>query len=230
MIEIKSGRNIWKDQQILKISGGNIAASKVVGAVHRIGVEEVWYAMNNMKNGKSRGPSGVVLGMLKAGGEPCLNSLTAIFIAVLFEGKLPEECMLSSMVPIFKEEEDFLSPNSYRGIKRLYGKVLDGQLHILVNINKMQYRLMLGKGTADAVFILRRLTEKFRSKNKKLLFVFVDLEKAFDQVPRKVIGFALRQYLVNGVMSMHQGCKTVAVEVKLSDYCSVKVVVHQGSA
>ena len=44
----------------------------------------------------------------------------------------------------------------------------------------MQYRLMPGNGTVDTVFILKRLTEKFRSKNKKLFFVLVDLEKAFD--------------------------------------------------
>ena len=51
---------------------------------------------------------------------------------------------------------------------------------------------MPGRGTVDTVFVLRRLSEKFRAKNKKLFFVFVDLEKAFDRVPREVIRFALR--------------------------------------
>ena len=63
---------------------------------------------------------------------------------------------------------------------------------------------MLGRGTIDAVLFLRRLREKFRAKNKKLFFIFVDLEKAFNRVPRDVICFALRQkgvseYLVNEV-------------------------------
>ena len=87
---------------------------------------------------------------------------------------------------------------------------------------------MPGRGTVDTVFVLRRLSEKFRAKNKKLFFLFVDLEKAFDRMPREVICFALRwkggpEYLVNGVMSLYKGCKTV-VSV------SVKVGVHQGSA
>ena len=47
---------------------------------------------------------------------------------------------------------------------------------------------MLGKETVDAVFFLRRFTEKFRSRSK-LFFVFVDLEKAFDRVPRQVTHF-----------------------------------------
>ena len=65
---------------------------------------------------------------------------------------------------------------------------------------------MPGRGTFDAVFFLRRLTEKFRAKNKKF-FVFVDVEKAFNRVPKEVICFDLRQkgvleYLLDGVMSV----------------------------
>ena len=37
----------------------------------------------------------------------------------LFRDKLPEEWMLSSLVPIFKGKEDLLYPNCYRGIKFL---------------------------------------------------------------------------------------------------------------
>ena len=117
---------------------------------------------------------------------------------------------------------------------KLYEKILDGHLREVIDIDKMQYGFM--PGTVDAVFVLRRLMEKFRAKNKKLFFVFVDLEKAFDRVPRKVIRFALRrkgvpEYLVNGVMSLYEGCKTaVLVDGELSSSFSVKVDVHQGSA
>ena len=68
---------------------------------------------------------------------------------------------------------------------------------------------MPGRGPIDAMFVLRRLSEKSRAKNK-LFFVFVDdLEKAFDWVPREAICFALRrkgapEYLVNGVMSLYK--------------------------
>lgn len=82
--------------------------------------------------------------------------------------------MLSSLVPIFKRKGDSLSSNSYRGIRllehafKVYEKVLYGRLTKLVGIDKMQYRIMLGKGTVDPVLILTRLTEKFKSENKKL--------------------------------------------------------------
>ena len=69
-----------------------------------------------------------------------------------------------------------------------------------------------------------------------MFLIFVDLEKAFDRVPREVIRFALRRKvvpkcLVDGVISLYKGCKTaVSVDGKLSSSFSVKVGVHQGSA
>ena len=55
---------------------------------------------------------------------------------------------------------------------KLYEKILDGRLHEVVDIDKMQYGLMPGRETTDTVFVLRRLTEKFRAQNKKLFFIF----------------------------------------------------------
>ena len=184
-----------------------------------------------MKIGKGSGPSGVAIEIFKAGGDKCLKSLTNIFIDILFKDKLPEEWMLSSLIPIFKGKGDLLNPKSYRGIKllehafKLYEKILDGRLREVVNIDKMQYGFIPWKGTTvDAVFVLRGLTEKFRAKNK-LFSIFVDLEKTSDQVPREVIRFALRrkgvpEYLVNGIMSLYKGCKTaVSLDGELSSWC-----------
>ena len=72
------------------------------------------------------------------------------------------------------------------------------------------------------MLVARRLSEKSKAKNKKLFFRFVDLEKAFDRVPREVIRFALRrkgvpEYLVNGVISLCKDYKTaVSIDGELS--------------
>jgi len=47
----------------------------------------------------------------------------------------------------------------------------------------MQFGFVKGKGTTDAIFMARQMQENFRVKG----FGFVDLEKAFDRVPREVI-------------------------------------------
>ena len=46
---------------------------------------------------------------------------------------------------------------------------------------------MSERGTIDGVFISRRLQEEYHAKGKKLYMCFVDLEKASDCVPRKVL-------------------------------------------
>ena len=87
----------------------------------------------------------------------------------------------------------------------------------------------------DAQFIsvnFKRERGSPQSKNKKLFFIFADLEKTFDLVPREVICFALRQkgvpeYLANWVMSLYKDCKTAAsVDGELSSSFSVKVGVY----
>ena len=68
-----------------------------------------------------------------------------------------------------------------------------------------------------------------------MYFAFVDLEKAFDKVPRKVIKWFLRKlgkmkWLVKTVMAMYSGSKSaVRINDVLSKKFSLKVGVHQGS-
>jgi len=64
----------------------------------------------------------------------------------------------------------------------------------------------------------------------------VDLEKAFDMVPREVIRWAMHklgvaEWLVSAVMSMYTGAKTVVRTVYgNSNSFEIKVGMHQGSA
>ena len=40
---------------------------------------------------------------------------------------------------------------------KIVEKVLERQIQTLVNLNKMQFGFMPGKGTVDAIFIVRRM-------------------------------------------------------------------------
>lgn len=57
----------------------------------------------------------------------------------------------------------------------------------------MQFGFMPGKETIDAAFIFRRLQEEYLDNEKKLHMCFIDLEKAFDRVPRKVLEWAMKK-------------------------------------
>ena len=72
---------------------------------------------------------------------------------------------------------------------------------------------MPGRGTTDAISIARQLQEKILDKNKKLYFGFVDLEKAFNRVPQKVLWWAVRvvgvpEWIVVIVQVMYSDAKS----------------------
>ena len=73
------------------------------------------------------------------------------------------------------------------------------------------------------------------AKDKKLYVCFVDMEKAFDKVPRKVMEWPVRkkglsEVIVRAVESWYDGAKTrVRVGSSYSEEFEVKVGVHQGS-
>ena len=97
----------------------------------------------------------------------------------------------------------------------------------------MQFGFMAGRSTTDAIFIVCQLQEKYLAKNKELWMAFVDLEKAFDRVPRKVIWWTLRylgvdEWIVSVIKAM---CEDATTKVRLngreSNAFSVRVGVHQ---
>ena len=99
----------------------------------------------------------------------------------------------------------------------------------------MQFGFMKGKGTTDAILWQDRCRKILEVKVRSFIFGFVDLEKAFDGVPREVISWAMRklgveEWLVSAVMSMYTGAKTfVRTVYGNSKRFEVKVGMHQGS-
>ena len=74
------------------------------------------------------------------------------------------------------------------------------------------FGFVTGRGTTDAIFVIRQLQEKYLAANKILYMAFVDLEKAFDRVPRKVIWWALRklgvdEWMVRLVQGMYSNAR-----------------------
>ena len=106
-------------------------------------------------------------------------------------------------------------------------------IEIFVKIDSMQFGFMAGKSTTDAIFIVSQLQEKYLARNKELWMAFVDLEKAFDRVPREVVWWALRclgvdEWIV--IKAMYEDATTtVRVNGRESKAFSVRVGVHQGS-
>ena len=55
------------------------------------------------------------------------------------------------------------------------GRIIAGKIRSNVVINSMQFGFRPGKGTTDAIFIVRQVQERFTEKRVDMWMTFVDL-------------------------------------------------------
>ena len=194
-----------------------------------------------MKSGKAAGPSGIVVEMIKATGDTGATMIRDLATAFIRDGKVPTDWEESFIVCLYKGKGDALDRGNYRGLKlteqamKILERIVDGLIRQVVSIDDSQFGFVPGRGTTDAIFVVRQLQEKYLAVNKRLYMAFLDLEKAFDRVPRKVIWWALRklgveEWIVRLVQGMYANARSrVRVGEGFSKEFEVKVGVHQGS-
>ncbi|KAK3557177.1 hypothetical protein QTP70_024696 [Hemibagrus guttatus] len=187
------------------------------------------------------GPDDIPVEVWKCLGEAAVEFLTSLFNRVLESERMPEEWR-SVLVPIFKNKGDMQSCSNYRGIKlmshtmKLWERVVEARLRKVVEICEQQYGFMPRKSTTDAIFALRILIEKYRDGQRELHCVFVDLEKAYDRVPREELWYCMRksgvaEKYVRVVQDMYERSRTVVrCDVGQTEEFKVEVGLHQGSA
>jgi len=203
---------------------------------------EVMEAVEKMKYGKAVGPDNVPSEAWVALEEIGAQFLTQLFNRLLSGEAMPEEWRKSLMVPIYKNKGGAQECGNYRGIKllshtmKIWERVLDQRMRECTIVSQQQFGFMPGKGTSDPVFALRLLMEKFKEGQKGLHLVFVDLEKAYDRVPREELWHCMRsseiaEPYVRAVQDMYKECTTaIRTAAGLTESFQVKVGLHQGSA
>ncbi|KAK3517909.1 hypothetical protein QTP70_027300 [Hemibagrus guttatus] len=174
--------------------------------------------------------------------EAAVEFLTSLFNRVLESERMPEEWRRSVFVPIFKNKGDVQSCSNYRGIKlmshtmKVWERVVEARLRKVVEICEQQYGFMPRKSTTDAIFALRIFDGEYRDGQRELHCVFVDLEKAYDRVPREELWYCMRksgvaEKYVRVVQDMYERSRTVVrCVVGQTEEFNVEVGLHQGSA
>ncbi|KAK3545277.1 hypothetical protein QTP70_002960 [Hemibagrus guttatus] len=221
-----------------RVEGVNSVEQKV----DKIRKDEVRKALKRMKSGKAVGPDDIPVEVWKCLGEAAVEFLANLFNRVLESERMPEEWRRSVLVPIFKNKGDVQSCSNYRGIKlmshtmKVWERVVEARLRKVVDICEQQYGFMPRKSTTDAIFALRILMEKYRDGQRELHCVFVDLEKAYDRVPREELWYCMRksgvaEKYVRVVQDMYERSRTVVrCAVGQTEEFNVEVGLHQGSA
>lgn len=210
--------------------------------VRRIQESEVREALKRMKGGKAMGPDGIPIEVWRGLGDIAIVWLTKLFNLIFRSNKMPEEWRRSILVPIFKNKGDVQSCTNYRGIKlmshtmKLWERVIEHRLRRLTSVTKNQFGFMPGRSTMEAIFLVRQLMERYREQKKDLHMVFIDLEKAYDKIPRNVMWWALEKHKVptKYITLIKDMYDNVVTSVRTSDGDTddfpIKIGLHQGSA
>ena len=162
----------------------------------RITKEEVRENMKRVEKVKAVGADDIPLDVWKCLGESALKFLTKEYNRTMESETMPEEWRDSVLIPIFKNKDDVESCSNYRGGIKLISHtmkqweiIVERRLRSELTFSKQQYGFMPGKSNTGALLALRVLMEKYREDQKELHCVFVDLEKAYDKVPREEVWY-----------------------------------------
>ncbi|TWW80198.1 hypothetical protein D4764_01G0000130 [Takifugu flavidus] len=155
---------------------------------------EVAEVVKKLLGGKAPGVDEIRPEFLKALDVVGLSWLTRLCNIAWTSGAVPLDWQTGVVVPLFKKGDRRVCSN-YRGITLLSlpGKVYSGVLERRVRrtveprIQEEQCGFRPGRGTVDQFYTLSRVFESAWKFAQPVHMCFVDLEKAFNRVPRGVL-------------------------------------------
>ena len=151
--------------------------------------EEVRSAIDSMKTGKAVGGDGISAEMLQALGDFAIDQLTTLFRRIYETGNIVKS-MCESVFVALPKVEGTLECSKHRTlsimshITKILLRVILKRIRskIRPQISDEQFGFVAEKGTSNALFTLRILTERAIEVQKDIFTCFVDYEKAFDKV------------------------------------------------
>ena len=161
----------------------------------------VWYRWKNH----------YLVEMIRATGDMGTSMIRDLAVAIISDGKVPSDWEQSFIVCLYKGKcigkGKLQWSQADRTVMKILDRIVDGLIRQLVSVYDSQFGYIPGRGTTDTIFVVRQLQEKYLATNKRLYMAFVDLEKAFDRVPQKVIWWVLRKLGVEDwIVNWCRGC------------------------
>lgn len=171
-----------------------------IGIVDKISLEELNGAIKKLKNGKAAGHDRITAEMIKKLGELGKNLLLEVINRAWEERKIPEDWEVGVIMPIFKKG-DKRDCGNYRGITllsiaaKLYERIMEQRLRRFIDphLEEEQSGFRQGRSIQDHIFSIKLIIDNVKRENKEVYLAFLDLEKAFDRVPRDKLWKILSQ-------------------------------------
>lgn len=205
-------------------------------------LREVIVAVQQQQNKKAVGIDNVPGELLKYGGAELHETIWKLFVKMWDEERVPDEFRVSRVCSLYKNKGNRSDCNSYRGISlltspgKIFARILLNRLMPLSEniLPETQFGFRPNRGTCEAIFSIRQLLEKSREQGQPLFLCFVDLEKAFDSVPRKALWVVLAKLgctdkFIRMMRLLHDEMRCcVSVQGEDSEFFTVSCGVKQG--
>ena len=209
-----------------------------------ISEEEVRNSIMQIRSGKSGGPDGILIEMLKNTMFFIIPVLTKLFNKLLDVGDFSESWGQSILCPILKKG-NVNDPNNYRGISLIdvLNKTFTGILNDRIykyciennKIDEAQAGFRKGYSTTDNIFTLHAMVQKYLSKRGGRFYcLFIDFTKAFDTVDHYKLLSSLNNKGIGGkvfkiLLSMYKKLKScVRANQSFTEFFDCNVGTRQG--
>ena len=149
--------------------------------------EEIVKAIKSMPIGKAAGPDEVYIELILALDDLGAKWMTKIANKVYKEGNFPTKCDLLRTISLMSH------------MTKVALKILLQQMRGRTRgeISEEQFGFMPDKGTRNAIFTLRMITERCVEMQKNVYISFIDYAKAFDKVQHVTLFEVLQELDVN---------------------------------
>lgn len=160
----------------------------VIGERVEIKKNEVVEHSKKLKNGKSCGPEGIYAELVKNGTAKLHELLTHVYNRCLNGQETPKEWKEAHIISVHKKGNKDNCEN-YRGlsitstVSRLYGKILRDLIEREIKEEEEQCGFRGGRSSTDHIFCMKQIIEKRAATNQETHILFIDLTKAYDNIP-----------------------------------------------
>lgn len=223
-------------KEYLDTGNNDIEHEEINGSIS-LDIEIVKNSIKNLKKGSATGSGGIPSELVMYGTDKLHELLRNLFEKCLNGEAIPEDWKVGYISTIHKKGRKDECQN-YRGItvtnvfSRLYGKIikhfLEAEFKGMEAEEQAGFRV--GRSTIDHLFCLQQIIEKKKVRNQPLHLVFVDIEKAYDNIPLCNLWRALKTSNISSVIikAIQNLYENSTAKIKVQNYLSPGFKITKG--